>query len=318
MSDAPRVQIVTVSEEDEGQRIDNWLLKRLKGVPRTHVYRLLRKGEVRVNKGRVGPQRKLVAGDLIRVPPVRVAAPDAPRRPPDDLLRRIESRIIHEDDHILALDKPAGLAAHGGSGVGFGAIEVLRALRPDARSLELAHRLDRGTSGLLLVAKRRSALRALHAAMREGRVAKRYLALLAGAWKGGPKRVDAPLEEHRPEGGERVTRVGPLGRAAVSTFIPERRFRDCTLAAVDIETGRMHQIRVHALHIGHPVLGDDKYGDRLANRGAKALGLDRMFLHAARLNFEHPGDGAMRTLEAPLDAELEGVLAALSLGEQSS
>lgn len=314
MPEVPRAQSVTITEEDAGQRIDNWLLKRLKGVPKTHVYRLLRTGQVRVNKGRIGPQRKLVAGDQVRVPPVRVAAPDAPRRAPDDLLRRVEARIVYEDDHLLALDKPAGLAAHGGSGIGFGAIEVLRTLRPDARSLELVHRLDRDTSGLLLVAKRRSALRALHAAMREGRVAKRYLALLAGAWKGGPKRVDVPLEEHRPEGGERVTRVGPMGRAAVSTFIPERWFRDSTLAAVDIETGRMHQIRVHAAHIGHPVLGDPKYGDRLANRAAKASGLGRMFLHAARLSFEHPGDGSMRTLEAPLDAELEGVLAALPPG----
>jgi 23S rRNA pseudouridine955/2504/2580 synthase len=311
MSDVPRVQIVTVSDEDEGQRIDNWLLKRLKGVPKTHVYRLLRTGQVRINKGRAGPQRKLVAGDQVRVPPVRVAAPDAPRRAPDELLRRIEARIVHEDDHILALDKPAGLAVHGGSGVGFGAIEILRALRPDARSLELVHRLDRDTSGLLLVAKRRSALRALHAALREGKVGKRYLALLGGAWRGGQRRVDAPLEEHRPEGGERVTRVGPKGRGAVSTFIPERRFRDCVLAAVDIETGRMHQIRVHAAHIGHPVLGDAKYGDRLANRAAKALGLNRMFLHAARLSFVPPGDGSARTLEAPLDAELEAVLAAL-------
>lgn len=311
MSDAPRVQIVTVTDEDEGQRIDNWLLKRLKGVPKTHVYRLLRKGEVRVNKGRAGPQRKLVAGDQVRIPPVRVAAPDAPRRAPDDLLRRVEARIVYEDDHILALDKPAGLAVHGGSGIGFGAIEILRSLRPDARSLELVHRLDRDTSGLLLVAKRRSALRTLHAAMREGTIAKRYLALLAGVWKGGAQRVEAPLEEHRPEGGERVTRVGALGREAVSTFIPEQRFRDCVLVAVDIETGRMHQIRVHAAHLGHPVLGDSKYGDRLANRAAKSLGLDRMFLHAARLGFAHPADGRAMTLEAGLDAELDAVLAKL-------
>lgn len=315
MSDAPRVQIVSVTDEDEGQRIDNWLLKRLKGVPKTHVYRLLRKGEVRVNKGRVGPERKLVAGDQVRIPPVRMAVPDAPRRAPDDLLQRIEARIIYEDEYLLALDKPAGLAVHGGSGVGFGAIEILRSLRPDARSLELVHRLDRDTSGLLLVAKRRSALRTLHAAMREGQISKRYLALLAGAWKGGPKRVDVPLEEHRPEGGERVTRVGPLGRSAVSTFIPERRFRDSVLAAVDIETGRMHQIRVHAVHIGHPVLGDSKYGDRLANRAAKALGLDRMFLHAARLGFAHPGDGRPMALEAPLDGALTAVLAAMPASE---
>src|SRR5688572_27110367 len=159
MTEAPRVQTVAVTEEDAGQRIDNWLLKRLKGVPKTHIYRLLRTGQVRVNKGRVGPQRKLAAGDMVRVPPVRVAAPDAPRRAPDDLLQRLEARIVHEDEHLLVLDKPAGLAVHGGSGVGFGAIEVLRQLRPDARSIELVHRLDRDTSGLLLVAKRRSALR---------------------------------------------------------------------------------------------------------------------------------------------------------------
>lgn len=308
MADVPKVQTVTVTDEDAGQRIDNWLLKRLKGVPKTHIYRLLRTGQVRVNKGRVGPQRKLAAGDLVRVPPVRVAAPDAPRRAPDDLLQRVESRIVYEDEHLLALDKPAGLAVHGGSGVGFGAIELLRSLRPDARSLELVHRLDRDTSGLLLVAKRRSALRTLHAALREGRVGKRYLALLVGPWTGGARRVDAPLEEHRPEGGERVTRVGAQGRNAVSTFIPERRFRDFVLVAVDIETGRMHQIRVHAVHIGHPVLGDPKYGDRLRNRAAKAMGLDRMFLHAARLTFAHPADGRPMTLEAPLDGSLKAVL----------
>lgn len=308
MAEAPRVQTVTVTEEDAGQRIDNWLLKRLKGVPKTHVYKLLRSGQVRVNKGRAGPQRKLATGDVVRVPPVRIAAPDAPRRVPDDLLRRVESRIVYEDDHLMALDKPAGLAVHGGSGVGFGAIEVLRALRPGARSIELVHRLDRDTSGLLLIAKRRSALRTLHEAMREGRVEKRYLALVAGAWRGGTRTVDAPLEEHRPESGERVTRVGPQGRAAVSHFIPERQFRDSTLVAVDIETGRMHQIRVHAAHIGHPVLGDAKYGDRMANRAAKAMGLDRMFLHAFRLAFAHPADGREVRLEAPLDEALGALL----------
>lgn len=315
MTDVPRVQTVAVTDEDAGQRIDNWLLKRLKGVPKTHVYRLLRTGQVRVNKGRIGPDRKLVAGDQVRVPPVRVAAPDAPRRAPDDLLRRIETRILYEDEHLLALDKPSGLAVHGGSGVGFGAIEVLRALRPDARSLELVHRLDRDTSGLLLVAKRRSALRTLHAAMREGRVGKRYLALLNRAWNGGSRRVDVPLEEHRPEGGERMTRVGAQGRNAVSTFIPERRFRESVLAAVDIETGRMHQIRVHAAHIGHAVLGDDKYGDRIANRAARSGGLGRMFLHAARLRFAHPGDGREVTLEAPLEAALQQFLESLSAAD---
>lgn len=311
MAEAPRVQTVTVTEEDAGQRIDNWLLKRLKGVPKTHVYRLLRTGQVRVNKGRAGPQRKLATGDQVRIPPVRVAEPGAPRRAPDELLQRVESRIVFEDDHLLVLDKPAGLAVHGGSGVGFGAIELLRALRPDAPSVELVHRLDRDTSGLLMVAKKRSALRALHAAMREGRVAKRYLALLVGPWKGEARRVDAPLEEHRPESGERVTRVGPNGREAVSHFIPEQRFRDSTLVAVDIETGRMHQIRAHAAHIGHPVLGDPKYGDKLANRLLKSKGLDRMFLHASRLGFDHPADGRPMTVEAPLDDNLRNVLKSL-------
>jgi 23S rRNA pseudouridine955/2504/2580 synthase len=260
---------------------------------------------VRVDGRRAKPDQRLAAGEKVRLPPVRMTAPEAPRRPPDAMLARLAARVVYEDDHLLALDKPAGLAVHGGSGVAFGAIEALRVLRPEARTLELVHRLDRDTSGLLLIAKRRSALRALHAAWREGAVRKFYLALLVGRWDGEQRRVDVALEVQRPEGGERVTKVARSGgQTAVSVFRTLRRFASATLVEVEIETGRMHQIRVHAAHLGHPVAGDDKYGDREANRSLRAAGVKRMCLHAHRLGLPHPVDGRLLELEAPLDREI--------------
>lgn len=302
------VQTVLVGEGDAGQRIDNFLLRVLKGVPKTHVYRLLRTGQVRVNGGRAKPDRRLAEGDKVRLPPVRRPDPTAPKRPPDALLQRLEAGVAYEDDQLIVFDKPVGLAAHGGSGVEFGIIEAAKALRPHSEEFGLVHRLDRDTSGLLVVAKKRSALRRMHAALRERDMEKRYLALLAGRWVGGERRVDLPLEEHRPEGGERVTKVSARGRPAVSVFRPIRRFADATLVEVDIETGRMHQIRAHAAHIGHPVLGDPKYGDAAANAAWRAKGLRRMFLHAAGLRFAHPSTGVAVAVEAGLDAELLGVL----------
>jgi len=304
------VQTVLVTEGDAGQRIDNFLIRVLKGVPKTHVYRLLRTGQVRVNSGRAKPDRRLVEGDKVRLPPVRRPDPTAPKRPPDALLERLERGIAYEDDQLIVFDKPVGLAAHGGSGLEFGIIEAARFLRPHPEEFGLVHRLDRDTSGLLVVAKKRSALRRMHAALRERDMAKRYLALLLGPWSEGERRIDLPLEEHRPEGGERITKVSTRGRAAVSVFRPIKRFADATLVEVDIETGRMHQIRAHAAHLGHPVLGDPKYGDAAANALWRGRGLRRMFLHAARLRFAHPSTGATITVEAGLDEELQAVLAA--------
>lgn len=304
------VQTVQVTEGDVGQRIDNYLLRVLKGVPKTHVYRLLRTGQVRVNGGRAKPDRRLAEGDKVRLPPVRRPDPSAPKRPPDALLERLEQGIAYEDDQLIVFDKPVGLAAHGGSGVEFGIIEAAKAMRPHSDEFGLVHRLDRDTSGLLVVAKKRSALRRMHAALRERDMDKRYLALLAGPWPGEERRVDLPLEEHRPEGGERITKVSPRGRPAVSVFRPVKRFADATLVEVDLETGRMHQIRAHAAHIGHPVLGDPKYGDGAANALWRSRGLRRMFLHAAGLRFAHPSTGEPVKVEAGLDPELMAVLAA--------
>lgn len=308
----PAVRHVEVGEGDAGQRIDNFLIRHLKGVPKTHIYRLLRTGQVRVNGGRAKPDRKLQQGDRVRVPPVRRPEPGAPKRAPDALLARLESRIAYEDDQVLVLDKPVGLSAHGGSGVEFGAIEAIRQMRPHSEEYGLVHRLDRDTSGLLVIAKKRSALRRMHAQLRERDMAKRYLALVAGVWIGGERRVDLPLEEHRPEGGERVTKVSTRGRPAISVFRPLQTVGSGTLVEVDIETGRMHQIRVHAAHIGHPVLGDPKYGDAAANAAWRARGLRRMALHAARLAFAHPSTGAALVLECPLDEDIRAVIAAHS------
>lgn len=306
---ANAVQTVLVTVGDAGQRIDNYLLRVLKGVPKTHIYRLLRTGQVRVNSGRAKPDRRLVEGDKVRLPPVRRADPTLPKRPPDALLQRLEAGIAHEDDQLIVFNKPVGLAAHGGSGVEFGIIEAARAMRPHSDEFGLVHRLDRDTSGLLVIAKKRSALRRMHAALRERDMDKRYLALLAGPWQGGERRVDLPLEEHRPEGGERITKVSVRGRQAVSVFRPLKRFVDATLVEVDIETGRMHQIRAHAAHIGHPVLGDPKYGDPAANAVWRTRGLRRMFLHAAALKFAHPSTGALLTVTVGLDSELLELIA---------
>lgn len=310
MAEPEKARILIVSADEAGQRLDNYLLRHLKGVPRSHVYRLLRTGQVRVNRGRNKAHYKLAAGDAVRLPPVRQAEPDAPARPGGGLVRLLESAILHESDDLLVLNKPAGLAVHGGSGVNLGAIEALRAMRPEARFLELVHRLDRETSGCLLVAKKRSMLRGLHALLRDGAVEKRYLALLAGRWR-RPGEVRLALRKNQMQGGERMVQVAADGKDAISRFVLREHFPDATLTEVRILTGRTHQIRVHAAQAGHPVLGDDKYGDRQANRAFREYGLKRMFLHAAGLAFDHPGTGEPLRFEAPLDAELAGVVAKL-------
>ncbi len=304
---SPRVQELEIDAEQAGQRIDNFLLRRLKGVPKSRIYRILRKGEVRVNRGRIGPDYRLQSGDRVRIPPIRVGEAKPAPRTDGDRLAWLEQRVLFEDKGLLILDKPSGMAVHGGSGVSFGVIEALRALRPSAPFLELVHRLDRDTSGCLMVAKKRSILRALHELMRGDGVEKRYLALLAGAWKGGERRVSAPLRKNVVSSGERIVRVDPEGKPARSLFRPLRRFADATLVEVVLDTGRTHQIRVHAAHIGHPVAGDEKYGDETCNRRLRELGLKRLFLHAHALAFQLP---ERERLEAstPLDPELQAVL----------
>jgi 23S rRNA pseudouridine955/2504/2580 synthase len=315
---APRaggVQYVEAGEGDAGQRIDNFLVRVLKGVPRTHVYRLLRKGEVRVNSKRARPDQRVAAGDRIRLPPVRrpdVAAAGAPRPPSASLQKLLTDAIVYEDPDLLVLNKPVGVAVHGGSGMAHGVIEVLRAMRPEAKELDLVHRLDRETSGCLVVAKRRAALRDLHAQLREGQAEKRYLALVCGKWDLGQKRIELPLATGERRGGERHVAVRTHGQMAVSTFRPVQFFGTAaTLMEVEIGTGKTHQIRVHAAYAGHPVAGDDKYGDRERNEDLRRYGLNRMFLHAASIGVNRPGTQEPLVVSAPLGADLHAVLEAL-------
>ncbi|KAF1684511.1 RluA family pseudouridine synthase [Pseudoxanthomonas taiwanensis] len=300
---------VTVPDDRDGQRLDNFLLGQLKGAPRSLVYKLVRSGQVRVNGGRAKAERKLAAGDEVRIPPVRLGEEAARGAPPPGLLQRIEAAIVYEDARLLALDKPSGVASHGGSGISFGAIETLRALRP-GQTLELAHRLDRDTSGLLVVAKKRSVLAELQALMRRpGGMRKRYLTLLVGRLPDGTLSVDAPLHVGLRQGGERHVQVDPDGKPSLSHFRVLERRGGHSYCEVRIDTGRTHQIRVHARHIGHPVAGDDKYGDPEANRRLRdRAGLRRLFLHAASLEFALDEGRAAYTINAPLAPELAEVL----------
>jgi 23S rRNA pseudouridine955/2504/2580 synthase len=302
---------VRPGQRGEGQRLDNFLLRELADVPKSRVYRLLRRGEVRVNGKRKKPDYRLAADDEVRLPPVRIAPAPKTRAVPASLLEAVRAAVIHEDERLIVLDKPAGLAVHGGSGLAFGAIEALRALRPD-EALDLAHRLDRDTSGCLIVARTPAALRTLHALLREGAVEKHYAALVTGRWTLGTKTIDAPVLTHQRQGGERVVRVHAAGKLAVSRFTPREHLgAAATLMDVEIRTGRTHQIRVHAAYAGHPVAGDVKYGDRAANQALASAGLSRMFLHAASVAFRWPADGARFQVRAPLPAELEALLSAL-------
>ncbi len=288
-----------IGEEAEGQRIDNYLLRVCKGVPKSHVYRILRSGEVRVNSKRVPPEYRLQSGDEVRVPPLRLGAEVKPAVPVGR-----EYRIVHEDDGLLVVDKPAGMAVHGGSGVSFGVIEQLRRQRPQARFLELAHRLDRETSGLLLVVKKRSVLTALHDLFREGHVEKRYLALVKGRWREPLRHVKLTLHKYLTEDGERRVSVSPEGKAAHSIVRLVARWENFSLVEVELKTGRTHQIRVHLAHLGFPLCGDDKYGDFALNKTLQKQGLGRMFLHAAKLALDHPGTGERLDLAAALPEDL--------------
>jgi 23S rRNA pseudouridine955/2504/2580 synthase len=306
------VAMHTVSEAESGQRIDNYLMRHFKTVPRSRVYRLLRKGEVRVNRKRVAAEYRLTAGDEVRLPPVRIATAEQLGRPSSSLLELIEGAVIFQDKHVLVIDKPSGVAVHGGSGMSFGVIEALRASRP-RETLELVHRLDRDTSGCLLVARDRPTLTALHALIRNGGLHKTYMALVAGNWQLGTKRVDAPLSTDSRERGERHVRVASEGKASVSIFKPVQFFGQlATLMEVDIPTGRTHQIRVHASYAGHALLGDDKYGDRERNAELKRVGLKRTFLHAQSVAFEWPGSGVPFHVSTPLPPELVAVLDAIT------
>jgi 23S rRNA pseudouridine955/2504/2580 synthase len=308
MKDLSNVASVEVDSASEGQRVDNFLMRVCKGVPRSHIYRVLRTGEVRVNSRRVDATYRLRPGDRVRIPPLRTAARAVRRAPPTSSL----PPVVLEDDSLLVIDKPAGLAVHGGSGVSFGVIEQFRAARPLLKFLELAHRLDRDTSGLLVLAKKRSALTALHAALREGRVRKRYLALVVGRWKDGERRVSLPLKKYVTRSGERRVSVHREGRESQTVFRKERSLGDLTLLSADLLTGRTHQIRVQLAHLGFPVAGDDKYGDFARNRDLAKLGLGRLFLHAAELEFEHPATGKPVELRAPLPPALSRFLDSLS------
>ncbi|TAN49913.1 MAG: 23S rRNA pseudouridine(955/2504/2580) synthase RluC [Methylococcaceae bacterium] len=307
-ADIPRVQMIEIPAEFAGQRLDNFLFTRLKGVPKSRIYRMLRSGEVRINGSRVRPQDRVQDGDKLRIPPVRVAEREEIALPTELLRKRLDRRILFEDDAVLVLNKPVGMPVHGGSGASFGVIEGLRHLRPEARFLELVHRLDRETSGLLLIAKKRSALRVWHELFREDRVEKRYLALLAGAWAHKKLMVDAPLEKNVAQGGERMVRVSRQGKPAQTDFRRLERFSNATLVEAAPVTGRTHQIRVHAAHLGHPIAGDERYGQEESNREFRRLGLKRLFLHAAHLVIAHPVSGVEMRLEAPLEPELENFL----------
>lgn len=311
------VKMLEISDDEAGQRIDNYLLTKLKGVPKSLIYRIVRKGEVRVNKGRVKPEYKLQAGDIVRVPPVRVS--EKTHAPISNKLNKVaslENQIIFEDDCLLVLNKPSGIAVHGGSGLSFGVIEGLRALRPEARFLELVHRLDRDTSGILLVAKKRSALRNLHEQLRIKTVQKDYLALVRGQWQSHVKVIQAPLLKNELASGERIVKVSLDGKPSETRFSIEERYPNATLVKASPVTGRTHQIRVHTLHAGHPIAMDDKYGDKDFDTEMRLLGLNRLFLHAASIRFEHPKTGETLRLNAPLDDNMKAILKKLRETEE--
>jgi 23S rRNA pseudouridine955/2504/2580 synthase len=293
----------------DGQRLDNYLTRLLKGVPRSHIYRIVRSGEVRVNSRRAGPEYRLHTGDRVRIPPIRVA-----RRKADAIVpvtRQFDQRILFEDDALLVLDKPSGMAVHGGSGVSLGVIEQLRRERPEARRIELVHRLDRETSGVLLIAKKRSALTALHAQLRSGQTRKLYLVLVRGHWRARRQSVTLSLSKHVLRSGERRVSVDDAGRSAQTIFWLKRAWKEYSLLEAELKTGRTHQIRVHLAHLGYPIAGDDKYGDFALNRKLAKAGLGRMFLHAGRLVVRHPDTQEPVEFVAPLPLDLREFLARL-------
>ncbi|RQW64209.1 23S rRNA pseudouridine(955/2504/2580) synthase RluC [Vibrio viridaestus] len=304
-----QVQFVEIDDDMAGQRIDNFLRNRLKSIPKSVVYRILRKGEVRVNKKRVKAEYKIAAGDVVRIPPVTIAESSQNESAPVSAklakVAELQDCILFEDDHMLVLNKPSGTAVHGGSGLKFGAIEGLRALRPEARFLELVHRIDRDTSGILLIAKKRSALRHLQAQFREKTVQKYYFALVMGSWKKSCVKINAPLQKNEVNS---IVRVNPNGKPSETRFKIMEAFADATLIQASPITGRTHQIRVHTQYAGHPIAWDDRYGDRRFDAYTAKFGLNRLFLHAAHIRFTHPGSEEWMEIEAPMDDILESTL----------
>ena len=306
-----KVRFVTVDADLAGQRIDNFLRTQLKGVPKSMIYRILRKGEVRVNKGRVKPEYKLQADDIVRIPPVRVSEGAPAPSPKLDKIAALESHILFEDDRILVMNKPSGMAVHGGSGLSFGLIEGLRALRPDAKFMELVHRLDRDTSGCILIAKKRSALRHMHEQLRTGKMDKRYNALVAGEWPKNRFKVKAPLRKNVLQSGERMVSVSDDGKPSETRYRILEEYAGATLVEASPITGRTHQIRVHCLHAGHPIACDPKYGDADFDASMRQKGLNRLFLHARSISLLHPATEERVTFSAPLDPILSNTLNAL-------
>ena len=300
----PQVTYIEINDENCDQRIDNFLITHLKGVPKSRIYRIVRKGEVRVNKGRVDIKYRLTAGDIIRIPPIRVAERSEESYIPQGLQAALQEGILYEDDGFIILNKPAGFAVHGGSGVSSGIIEGLRLIRPEARFLELVHRLDKDTSGCLLIAKKRSALRLLQELFRNSQIQKTYQALLAGRWERKKLIVTAPLLKNISKGGERIVVISQAGKAAETLFRRVELFQNATLVEASPKTGRTHQIRVHAASLGHPIVGDERYGVDEVNKAFKNKGYKRMFLHAETLTFLHPVTEAPMRITAPLPKQL--------------
>ncbi len=315
---SPQVQWVDIDEDRAGQRIDNFLLTFLKGVPRTLIYRILRKGEVRVNKGRVKAEYRLQTGDIIRVPPVRVPDAKAPAEAGKQLQALLSNAVLFENKGLLIINKPSGLAVHGGSGVNVGLIEALRSTYPEERYLELVHRLDKDTSGCIMVAKKRSMLRYLHEELRQRRIQKSYHALVEGSWPGHVQKVDVPLKRNEQDTGERMVRASQDGKPSLTLFRVLERFDDVTLVEAKPVTGRTHQIRVHAQFQGHPLVGDSKYTSDAFNAKMKAKGFNRLFLHAAALELTLPDSDGKIKIEAPLDSRLLEPLSRLSAQAQGN
>lgn len=310
------VRFVEVTDAHAGQRLDNFLLAKLKGVPKSRVYRIVRKGEVRVNKGRVKVEYRLKVGDVVRIPPIRMAAAKKPLSVSNSLSQHLDSALLYEDDALIVINKPSGLAVHGGSGINQGLIEALRVMRPDEKFLELVHRLDRDTSGAIMIAKKRSMLRYLHEQLRVGTIDKRYLALVNGRWPNRRKAVNAPLLKNTLQSGERMVHVSPEGKKSLTEFSIVERYEQVTLLEAKPITGRTHQIRVHALHVGHPLLGDPKYGNAEADKAFKARGLNRLFLHARTLRIPMPNDMDDLVIEAPLAPDLQKLLDQLGAAKE--
>ncbi len=301
------VQVIEINEDQDGQRVDNYLVRALGGLPKTRIYRLIRKGEIRVNKGRIKPNHRLKTGDLVRIPPIRLEE-STNAKLPQSLMQEIEGSILYEDANCMVINKPAGLAVHGGSGLRFGLLDVVKAIRPDEPYMELVHRLDRETSGCLILAKNRKTLIFLHEQFKQGKVIKKYLAGVTGVWQGGKMTITAPLRKNVIQGGERMVEVHEEGKVAVSHFTPLQQYKGLCLMEVLLETGRTHQIRVHAAYQGHPVAGDKKYGNREQNQALKVLGLKHLFLHSHWLEFMLPGQPEALQITTPLPNELQKVL----------